>query len=414
MKRAMRVTMACAVLIGVGCDDGDEAVDAAGGPVRLDAGADAQRGDAVVPGSDGGVEAPDGAPDPDLGGADDATAPPDGGAPPPDAALDAAEPDAAADGATPDAAAPDAGLPADPGESGALAVARSRATLEIPGGLFPTNIAMEIDRPQGAGPGPFPVVVFMHGFQLGPNDYTSYGTHLASWGYVTIRPQLPAYIGGPNHVQLAEQVGSILDWVEANADDPEGPLAGLADLERVVLAGHSLGGKLSFLVATQDVRPRAVVGVDPVDAAGGPIPLPPQQYPSVTPERMGDLAVPFLVIGETTNATCEGFGCQACAPEADNFAQYFEHAASPAMQIEVAGANHMSVLDNPDCGLACAVCARGDDDPAVTRLLTRRYLTAFLQVFVRGEDAWRPWIDGAGLASDVEAGLITAETANDL
>jgi dienelactone hydrolase len=266
--------------------------------------------------------------------------------------------------------------------------------------------------PDGAGP--FPVVVFTHGFMLSPALYASYGDHLASWGYAVVMPELPGSMMAPTtHRELKELLRGLLDWIDAEGDNPSGPFAGRADPTRLGLAGHSMGGKISLLVATEDARPRAVFGVDPLDAAGGPFGGDPVDYPSVTPELMPAIAVPLGLLGETVNATGGTFG-QACAPAEDNFQQYYQHAVSPALEIEVLGANHMSFLDNPDCGLTCSMCSAGTDDPAVTRAVTRRYLTAIFEVFVRGDAAYRPYLDGAAIAADVTAGLITTQHKNNL
>ena len=300
--------------------------------------------------------------------------------------------------------------PADPGASGGLTFVKTSSEVQNAG----KSIPLELYLPEGSGP--FPVLVFTHGFQLGPDQYASYGEHLASWGYVVVMPALPGGllgpVGAPSHREQKEHTVALLDWIEANASAAGGALDGKADATRIGLAGHSMGGKISLLVATEDERPKAVFGVDPVDAAGGPMPGSPADYPSVTPELMDKLAIPLGLLGETTNATCSGFMCQACAPEDDNFHQYYVHATGPAVEIEILGANHMSFLDNPSCGFVCSVCPRGNDDPAQSRLLARRYLTAFFEVFLKEEAVLLSHLNGADMQADVDAGLVKAASKN--
>ena len=76
-------------------------------------------------------------------------------------------------------------------------------------------------------------------------------------------------------------------------------------MDRLGLAGHSLRGKISKLTATEDARPNAIFGIDPVDAAGGPGSQPSEAFPSVTPELMPRITVPLGLVGETTNASCK-------------------------------------------------------------------------------------------------------------
>lgn len=367
--------------------------------------APAPTGDAATPPSDdaGPIPKADAAPTP----TGDAAAPGGDAAPPPTG-------DAAAPGT--DAALPagDALIPVespDPSQPGGPEGDVVNDRLDLPIGILGVQIPLTIYRPAAAGPAP--VLVFVHGFQLDPGLYASYGRHLATWGYVVVMPRLPgAVFGGPSHREQAEYLVSVLDWIQAAAAAAEGPLAGRVDPDRIAMAGHSLGGKLALLATANDPRPRVVFGVDPVDAPGGPLQPVNDDYPSVAPERMGDIAVPVGLVGETTNATCQGFGCQACAPEADNFAQYAAAAVTPTYSFEIVGANHVSFLDDPNCGLFCSVCSAGTDAPAVTRRLTQRYLTAFLQVYLAGHAEFGTYLNGAELQHDVDLGLVVATQAN--
>ncbi|MFH2009919.1 MAG: hypothetical protein ABI333_25210 [bacterium] len=314
------------------------------------------------------------------------------------------------DSGQPDAGGDDDGginpLPPDPADPGGASWSSVSETVTVGSDAVPLTVYV----PQASGS--FPVVVFGHGFMLSPSLYASYGEHLASWGYIAVLPEYPgSMLDARPHRVLKELLIGLLDWIQANATDPGGVFSGKADATLIALAGHSMGGKIALLAATEDSRPRAVFGVDPVDAAGGPMGGDPVDYPSVTPELMDQLTIPLGLLGETVNATAGTLG-QACAPEADNFHQYYLHAVSPALEIEVLGANHMSFLDNPNCGLTCSMCAAGTDDPAVTRRLTRRYLTAFFNVFVRGETDFGVYLKGSPMAADVAAGLVTYQTKN--
>ena len=289
----------------------------------------------------------------------------------------------------------------DPGEPGPLAWTKTTAKLELPGGLLGTTIPLDLYVPDE--PGIHPVVVFTHGFQLTPSQYASFAGHLASWGYVLVLPRMPG--GITTHAKLREHLTAVLDWVEAQAAAAEGPLAGKADGGHIGLSGHSMGGKIALLVASGDARPKAAFLVDPVDAAGMPVVLVPSDYPSVTPELMPYVTIPLGFLGETTDASCSGFACQACAPADDNFQQYYLFAQTPSLAITALGAGHMSFLDDPDCGLVCSLCNDPSDDPASTRKLLRRYATAFFHLWLRGDASLLPYLTGASMDADVAAGL---------
>ncbi|MDY0004400.1 MAG: hypothetical protein RBU30_24070 [Polyangia bacterium] len=304
---------------------------------------------------------------------------------------------------------PDASAPQDPGETGGETPTTWTEQVAVGSGGEATTLTVTLHGPSSAGP--HPVLIFTHGFQLAPSDYASYGQHLASWGYVVIMPAMPGSAFSPTpHRVLKIYLRDLITWVETNGTTVGGPLQGKADVSRLALAGHSMGGKISFLAATEDARPKGVFGVDPVDAAGG-LGGPSADYPSVTPELMPQITVPIVSLGETLNSTGGMMG-QACAPAADNFQQYYQYATSPALEVDVKNANHMSFLDDPNCGFVCSACPAGTDDTAVTRRLTRRTLTAFLEVFLRQRPEHRYWLTGAGMTADVTAGLLSIQQKN--
>ena len=293
----------------------------------------------------------------------------------------------------------------DPGESGAYAFAASSAQLGSGGGAFGADATtLTVLTPEGKN---LPVVLMLPGFQLNPSDYTSTREHLASHGFYVVSPSFPGSLFEPkNNVELRDITLTILDWIETQA---AGPLSGVIDPSKLAAVGHSLGGKIGLLTASGDARIDAILGIDPVDS-GPPFAFDPAEYPSVTPELMGQIQVPLLLMGETTNGSGGSTG-QACAPADNNFQEYYKAAASPAMEVDVLGANHMSFLDNPNC-LVCFACPSGSDDPATTRLITRRLAVAFLTQQLLADNTYDSWLTGADLQTMVSDGLIQVAGKN--
>lgn len=276
----------------------------------------------------------------------------------------------------------------DPGTAGPYSVETGTTMVTLGNEQVPLTTYLP------SGTGPFPVVIFHHGKELAASLYASYGERLASWGYVGIFPDMPGGIlAGPTHADLKDLMIELIDWVETDAADGAGVLAGRADSSQLVLAGHSLGGKVSYLTAAEEARVDAIFAVDPVDSAP-PGTFDATAYPSATPELMDSITVPMAIVGETVNATCSGFLCQPCAPEDDNFEQYYAAAASPAYVVDVLGADHVSFLDDSNCGTFCNLCGDGSDDPAVTLALTKRIMIAFLESKVRGNAAADAYLTG--------------------
>lgn len=231
-------------------------------------------------------------------------------------------------------------------------------------------------------PGPHALVVISPGFQMQRTQYASYAAHLASWGFVAIDCDYADTSFFADHQKLADDVSSVIDWALAQHD-----LA--IDSAKIATAGHSLGGDISMLAAADDARVKAVVGWDPVDASN----------PSVVPEKMGSLHAAVAVAGETTDGSGGGM---PCAPSADNFQQFYTAAASPALQLTLAGADHMDWVDDPSCAL-CSFCTAGTADSSLAHTTTRRLDVAWLRRQFFGDTAMDSW-----LAAPPEAGASVA------
>ena len=214
----------------------------------------------------------------------------------------------------------------------------------------------------------------------------------------------------PSHRDLKNYIINIIDWLDSAPPIFEGR----ANSEKLALAGHSLGGKISIYTAIEDDRVDAVFGIDAVDGSEestfGPQPSP--ENPSVTPEFMDRLKVPFVSLGETLSGVGEGLFSSACAPLSQNFEQYYMHAEGPSLKIEILQAGHMSFLDNPHCGVACLVCADATVDEALIRGLTQRYLVAFLEMELRGYEGYADYLTGRHMALDIADGYVRSTSKN--
>mgnify|MGYP001229784767 CR=1 FL=1 len=303
---------------------------------------------------------------------------------------------------------PDCSDAADPSLPGPFDVVSSQndLTIEVEGDS--TTVPVTILMPDVSGV--VPLVIFTHGFSQEPAAYIGTGEFIASWGMVVVMPGLPGGMFSPvPHRIQAEYLRGVLDWAVGAGNASDGPLAGNVDPGRVGLAGHSMGGKLSFLLAASDDRVGAVFGVDPVDAGPPMDDYEPADWPSVTPEMMGDIQIPIVVLGE--NADGDLADAMSCAPAGNRFSDYYEAATGPAVMIEVIGADHVSFLDA--CDEFCSLfCRPGTDDPAVTLALTRKYLVAFFRQHLGGEDCLIEWLTGDAMRADIDAGLVLSESKN--
>jgi dienelactone hydrolase len=309
------------------------------------------------------------------------------------AAGDAAVPVPDADPSAPDAAPSAADASPDPaGDPGAAGDLDPHIADDVSIPVGQATVTATICSPSSdGGSTPIatasPLVVMSPGFQLPRSQYLSACEHLATWGYLVILQTYSQSGFSIDHQTLADDVGRIIDWALGG----DSGLAARVDGDRIAATGHSLGGKVSILAATGDARIGAVIGWDPVDA----------NSPSVTPELMDELTIPLAVIGETLDSSG---GFMPCAPADNNYQQYFEHAcaATAALEVTVAEADHMDwVDDRSSCGITCSFCSTGETDDAVTRQITRRLTTAWLEVHLRGRSDAAGYLATPALGSGV-------------
>ena len=220
------------------------------------------------------------------------------------------------------------------------------------------------------------MVVFGHGFQLPPSQYAAYLRQLASFGYVALTVDFPAAFSGPDNVNEAKDLSAGVDWAAADAT-----VGALVDTTRVGMSGHSLGGKVALLAATQDSRVKAALVLDPVDGAMSCAQA--GHCPDVAP-LMSGLHIPTGFLGELTDQ-----GSNDCAPAAQNFQTFFARTNAPSLQVTVNGANHMSFLDAPStCGFVCSFCTPSTVPDAQVHALAQSYMTAFFERYLRGIAAY--------------------------
>ncbi len=140
---------------------------------------------------------------------------------------------------------------------------------------YPATAAPSGAAVAGAAPdpthGPYPLIVFAHGFAVTPRTYASLLTQWASAGYVVVAPALPLLNGdapgGASHADYGAPNITDFDFVLADAlrrgATPGDPLAGLIDGNRVAVTGHSDGEVLAYALALEpcchDTRVKAVI-----------------------------------------------------------------------------------------------------------------------------------------------------------
>jgi dienelactone hydrolase len=148
-------------------------------------------------------------------------------------------------------------------------VDRSRVAVFRDGRSGPRTLVTYVRYPRSGG-GPFPLIVFGHGFALLPGAYAKLLDAWTRAGFVVAAPVFPVENehapGGPDESDLINQPGDmsfVVSRLLAASSSERSPLHGLIDPARIAVAGHSDGAETAFAVAYEehfvDRRVRAAV-----------------------------------------------------------------------------------------------------------------------------------------------------------
>ncbi|WVZ54762.1 hypothetical protein U9M48_005513 [Paspalum notatum var. saurae] len=237
--------------------------------------------------------------------------------------------------------------------------------------------------------GAYPVVVFLHGFNIINSYYESLLSHVASHGFIAVAPQ-DIYISSssmhvssvhddalqlycmtldPNDLKDIDATRQLTAWF---ADEEQGlahvltnifHLQGVKpDLSRLALAGHSRGGDTAFAVALglglvggsgggapppsasnkQAVNFSALIGVDPVAGLSKEMQMEPKVL-TFKPRSL-DPGMPVLVIG--TGLGPKHIGGPPCAPAGVNHAEFYDECVPPRCHVVLRDYGHLDMLDD--------------------------------------------------------------------
>ena len=187
-----------------------------------------------------------------------------------------------------------------------------------------------LNAPAASGYGPFPLVIFGHGFAVTP---ALYARMLQSWaraGYVVAAPAFPLENadapGGPDESDLVNQpvdMSFVISRMLAASRARSGPFAGLIDPTQIAVTGQSDGGDTALAVAYdstfRDSRVKAAVILSGAEIPGvGGFTFPPGSPPLLATQGTADTVNP---------------------PSATN--AFFDAAQRPKYLLSLIGAEHL-------------------------------------------------------------------------
>ena len=256
-------------------------------------------------------------------------------------------------------------LPNGTTEPRALTVIVRYPALGPPG---PTDLA---NAPAARAEGPFPLVVFGHGFAVTPELYARLLQSWARAGYVVAAPVFPLENanapGGPDESDLINQptdMRFVISRMLAASSAGSGSLAGLVDSTRIAVAGQSDGGDSALAVAYnrqfRDPRIDAVIILSGAEIPGvGGFEFPRGSPPLLATQGTADTVNPpsstnaFFEIAQRPKYLLSLLGAEHLPPYSDQQPQlaivesvttafldgYLEHRPD-ALQRLVSGGNH--------------------------------------------------------------------------
>ena len=212
-----------------------------------------------------------------------------------------------------------------------------------------------------AVPNKAPIVMVVHGFTRSRRYMAGWGVHLAKQGFVVVVPTQPFF---SNHVRngkaLAGMVKSIRDGTTSLRS---------ANANSVGLVGFSMGG-LTTLLAAQQEKVQAWVGLDPVDMNG------------MGRQVAGSLHNPCAILkAEPGMWNMHG-----------NANTIIEAIKAPKLAFKVVGSKHLAPEEPTDL-LGQLACGFKD---LKTSALFRDYTTDFLKTVLKNDPEARKRLRNAG------------------
>lgn len=226
--------------------------------------------------------------------------------------------------------------------------------------------------------GPFPLVVFGHGFLMGPEDYDDLAAGLVNAGYVVALAATEQTFA-PSHQNFGLDLAFVANEMVQNG--ASGVLAGWLQ-PHAAIAGHSMGGGATWLAAATHPMIDAIVAFAPAET-----------NPSAV--LVGEnILVPVLVVS--------GSNDDVAPPDTQHLPLYNSTTGAPCRAFA-------SIIDGGHCGFADqgTVCDLGEFGfsglPHAEQLeFTLELMVPWLDAFVRDDPlAWEEFESYAAASDDV-------------
>ncbi|MEH2295627.1 alpha/beta hydrolase family protein [Nostoc sp.] len=272
---------------------------------------------------------------------------------------------------------------------------------QITGSQIEKSTGIEPANPENA---PFPVVILFNGFNCDAQQYQWLAVKLAERGLVVvlfnwIAKNLPGVISLTPGIDLEKMKPTIYRTAPTASALPallakleqlqnQGILAGMLDLQRIILGGHSAGGRLSMENADPRFFPEVAASFSYGASTRGVLMM---GYEPGTILPLPD-SLPLLLMGGTrdgfmVNNSTELYGLSrgdASTPVIRTFQEAIAGGRNDTYLVILEGANHFSIVDESDSTIVRPSLDLEATQPQENlRLLMGEIISLFIDTHVR-------------------------------
>ncbi|MCC5641678.1 dienelactone hydrolase [Nostoc sp. CHAB 5824] len=273
--------------------------------------------------------------------------------------------------------------------------------------LYPAQIPGQLEKsmriePANPEKAPFPVVVFFNGYNCDAQQYQWLAVKLAEHGLVVVlfnwiaevRPGIISLTPGVDFEKMKPTIyrtaatASALPALLAKLEQlqNQGVLAGMLDLQRIVLGGHSAGGLVSIANADPRFFPGVAASFSYGASSRGLLTI---GYEPGTILPLPD-SLPLLLMGGTRDGfmlTSELYGVSpgdATIPVIRTFQEAIAGGRNDSYLVIFEGANHFSIVNEPDSTtVRSSLDLKATQSQENLRLLMSEIIGLFIDTYVR-------------------------------
>ncbi|AVH72071.1 alpha/beta hydrolase family protein [Nostoc sp. 'Lobaria pulmonaria (5183) cyanobiont'] len=271
--------------------------------------------------------------------------------------------------------------------------------------LYPAQIPDQLEKSTGTEPAnpenaPFPVVILFNGLNCDAQQYQWLAVKLAERGLVVvlfnwITKNLPGVISLTPGIDFEKMKPTIYRTAPTASALPallakleqlqnQGILAGMLDLQRIILGGHSAGGRVSMENADPRFFPEVAASFAyGASSTGFPI----IGYEPGTILPLPD-SLPLLLMGGTRDGfmvkSSEVSPEDATTPVIRTFQEAITGGRNDTYLVILEGANHFSIVDEPDSTIVrSSLDLEATQSQENLRLLISEIIGLFIDTYVR-------------------------------